>query len=116
MDVKKILQRLERDVQNALNAPVKIGMPHIKIPCDHAIYLINLIDRLQKVNQTYCEVLADLLFAYVNKDDDFPHDFEVDAVKNAVQYLLENYQGDTYTKDFFMRAREDILDKRKHIQ
>lgn len=54
------------------------------------------------------ELLADLLFAYVNKDDESPHTFELEAVKNAVDYLLKNYRGRKYTKDFFLRVLEEI--------
>lgn len=57
-------------------------------------------------------ILADLLFAYVNKDEDLPHDFELDAVKKTVNYLLKNYQGSKYSDEFFRGTLEDIEDKR----
>lgn len=51
------------------------------------------------------ELLADLLFAYVNKDVYFPHDFEVEAVNNAADLLLAEYESDKYMKAFFEGVR-----------
>lgn len=36
------------------------------------------------------KIIADLLFAYINKDEDFPHDFEIDAFEEALRFL-QNY-------------------------
>jgi hypothetical protein len=50
-------------------------------------------------------LLADLLFAYKNKDADNPHPFEIEAVNNTVELLLEEYSGQKYTDGFFMSCK-----------
>jgi hypothetical protein len=50
-------------------------------------------------------LLSDLLFAYVNKDEDNPHDFEINAVNQAVDVLLKEYPGTKYSKKFFQDCR-----------
>lgn len=36
------------------------------------------------------KALYDMVFAYFNKDDDFPHNFEIAALKEA-EKLISNY-------------------------
>jgi|GEM_PF-6973762 len=38
------------------------------------------------------KLIADLLFAYINKDEHHPHDFEVTAFENAVAYLRPYFE------------------------
>lgn len=57
------------------------------------------------------EALANLLFAYANKDEDFPHAFEVKAVEEAVNILKTEYKGDRYSLAFF----EGILKRIKEL-
>ncbi|PLS19542.1 hypothetical protein CVD28_03750 [Bacillus sp. M6-12] len=52
------------------------------------------------------QLVADLLFAYVNKDEDFPHPFETEAVEKAVSYLQMEYKGTMYNQEFFNRCKE----------
>lgn len=46
-------------------------------------------------------LLADLLFAYANKDTDAPHSFEIRTVNKVADLLLQEYQDDKYSKEFF---------------
>lgn len=56
-------------------------------------------------------LLADLLFAYVNKDEDLPHQFEIDAVEQAVKHLNKNYKGNKYSSEFFNGVLDEIKEK-----
>ena len=59
----------------------------------------------QKMVEEYKECIYDLVFAYVNKDDDFPHGFEIKTLKYAIklseeakefldnEYFIQNYLG-----------------------
>lgn len=47
------------------------------------------------------DVLADMLFAYINKDEVIPHDFEITAIENAVEYLNKHYKGTKFSKKWF---------------
>lgn len=58
-------------------------------------------------------IMAELLFAYENKDEDSPHDFELIAVKNAVKYLTNHYCGEKYSNAFFIITFFDLLKKRR---
>lgn len=65
--------------------------------------LIAEVERLQKSNAAYSEenhglyeqiatlkkALSEMLFAYQNKDADFPHQFEIEAVRQAQQLTHE---------------------------
>ena len=44
------------------------------------------------------DIIYDLVFAYVNQDLDFPHDFEVKAIENALTYLKNNNADKNYIK------------------
>lgn len=57
------------------------------------------------------EVLADLLFAYINKDDEFPHDFEYIAVEKTVKILLENKDFSKYSESFLKKSLKEIKEK-----
>jgi hypothetical protein len=57
------------------------------------------------------EAMADLLFAYMNKDEDFPHSFEVEAVSKAADILMKEYKGNQYSKEFFQKSKEMMLQK-----
>lgn len=61
-------------------------------------------------NLKYLDAMADLLFAYINKDLDVPHVFEMDAVKAALEILKAEYQGTKYTEAFFIRCERIITD------
>ena len=60
----------------------------------------------QKMVEEYKECIYDLVFAYVNKDEDFPHGFEIETLKDAIklsekakefldnEYFIQNYLGE----------------------
>lgn len=60
----------------------------------------NTIEEKDK-NTILINMIADLMFAYVNKDEDAPHDFEIEAVNRAVELLKREYKGEKYTQEFF---------------
>lgn len=51
--------------------------------------------------QELTELIADLVFAYVNCDLDFPHDFEINTIIKACDYLLEEYNSGYYETKFY---------------
>lgn len=59
------------------------------------------------------QILANLLFAYHNKDADIPHHFEQEAIQEAVEYLQTHYEGSTYTKGFFQYVLDEMEAKVK---
>jgi hypothetical protein len=54
-------------------------------------------------------LLADMVFAYTNKDDENPHDFETNTIIRTCELLKKEYMGTKYTDHFF----NCILDKLK---
>lgn len=56
-------------------------------------------------NPILINMIADLVFAYKNKDEDCPHDFEIKAVNNAIELLEIEYKGEIYTKKFFEECK-----------
>ncbi|WP_411552215.1 hypothetical protein [Paenibacillus lautus] len=56
-------------------------------------------------------LIADLLFAYINKDEIHPHDFEIQAFEHALIYLRENYQSSKYDPKLF----EDQLERMRRL-
>lgn len=57
-------------------------------------------------------LLADLLFAYVNKDEEMPHQFEFDAVIGACELLSREYDLGKYTDHFFNSVLKDMKETR----
>lgn len=53
------------------------------------------------VEKEAARLLGDLMFAYINKDEDFPHDFEVKAFEEALCFLKEHYLNDKYNMTIF---------------
>lgn len=62
-------------------------------------------------NKELINLLADLLFAYVNKDSDDPHDFEIEAVSETCKTLLREYSGGKYTDHFLSSVLKRYDDK-----
>ena len=56
------------------------------------------------------DIIADLLFAFINQDTDCPHDFEIQAVEEAVNYLRNNYQSDKYNPQLFENHLKQMLE------
>jgi hypothetical protein len=54
----------------------------------YSIVITVFVFKFKNRISTYRIALEDMLFAYVNKDEDFPHDFENRAV-NIAKKLLE---------------------------
>lgn len=47
--------------------------------------------KIQKIKaKDFEKALYDMVFAYFNKDDDFPHSFEIEALKEA-EKLISNF-------------------------
>lgn len=46
-------------------------------------------DEIRETEDNPKVIIADLLRAYIAKDEDFPHLFEIKAVENAIFYLKE---------------------------
>ncbi len=67
---------------------------------------------LRRHGEGVVNLLAELLFAYKNKDENMPHNFEIDAVISACEFLLEHYKGNKYSKDFFKSVLEDMQKER----
>lgn len=57
------------------------------------------------------ELLADMVFAYANKDNEMPHDFEIKTLNKACDYLDKNYIGNKYSEDFFKKVKKEINKK-----
>jgi hypothetical protein len=57
------------------------------------------------------DLLADMVFAYANKDKEMPHDFEIDTLNETCDYLDKNYIGNKYSQDFFKKVKKDINKK-----
>lgn len=55
------------------------------------------------------QIIYDLAFAYINKDEDFPHDFEVKALENTHKYAKEH--GDEKLVKFIEIILNEIKNK-----
>ena len=53
------------------------------------------------------KLLADMLFSYVNKDEDVPHGLEVEAVTKTCELLLKERADGTYGPRFY----ESVMDR-----
>lgn len=69
--------------------------------------LRSLEDKLK--NEILINALADMLFAYTNKDEDFPHDFEIKTINETIATLKMEYKGSKYTEAFFEKVRLEEL-------
>jgi len=58
-------------------------------------------------------LLADLLYAYTNKDGETPHDFEVKAVRSTCRVLWREYDGGKYTDHYINRTLEMYENREK---
>jgi hypothetical protein len=62
-------------------------------------------------NERASKIIADLMFAYVNKDEDIPHSFEIEAFEEGLCFLQEHYMGEKFNVRWF----EDRLNKLKEL-
>lgn len=56
------------------------------------------------------DIIADLLFAFINQDADCPHDFEIQAVEKAVEYLRNHHQPEKYGPQLFESHLKRMLE------
>ncbi len=59
-----------------------------------------MCEKTKEIN-TLKELIADLVFAYENKDEECSHCFEIATLNKATAYLKANYEGYNYSKGFF---------------
>jgi hypothetical protein len=75
-------------------------------------FVLELMDEVVAEKERASNLIADLLFAFINKDADCPHDFEIKAFEEAILYLQEHDQSSKYSPDLFRnhlkRMREVI--------
>ncbi len=64
---------------------------------------------LSKDKDKLLSTLADLLFAYTNKSEGLPHEYEVRAVNDAVDVLLSEYKGKKYSRLLIESSRIDYI-------
>ncbi|MYX21971.1 hypothetical protein GTY77_18175 [Streptomyces sp. SID8380] len=60
-----------------------------------------LIKQLEAERERAANLIADQLFAFINKDAGCPHDFEIKAFEEATLYLQEHDQSSKYNPDLF---------------
>lgn len=85
---KQLAKELADEIDNRIYDPDPIPLPTIK-PED---------------------IIADLLFAFINQDADCPHDFEIQAVEAAVNYLNNHHQSDKYNPQLFESHLKQMLE------
>jgi hypothetical protein len=56
------------------------------------------------------ELIADLMFAYINKDEDLPHAFEIEAMEECLLYLQEHYESNKYSLKMFENHLNEMKD------
>jgi hypothetical protein len=62
--------------------------------------ILSLRIRLAAEKEHATNLIADLLFSYINKDAECPHDFEVKALEDAISYIQEHGQS-KYSLELF---------------
>lgn len=80
----------------------------LKVDFDLALRDIGL--RNEIINKSAI-LIADLMFAYMSKDDDFPHDFEIDAFEKGLYFLQEHYKDGSYSLKMFENALGKLHNK-----
>ena len=56
-------------------------------------------------------LIGDLVFAYVNKDPENPHDFETEAITKACEVYLKGSNDNKYTEHFMNNIKKEMLSK-----
>lgn len=69
---------------------------HLKSEYEFKQSVIDEKHRLQEQLEKGAIKVADLMFAYINKDEDFPHDFEIRAFEEGLYFLQEYYIDGKY--------------------
>jgi hypothetical protein len=61
-----------------------------------------LIKQLEAEKERASNLIADLLFAFINKDADCPHDFEIKAFEDALTVLRPHFEQLKYHPKLFV--------------
>lgn len=72
------IEKLKDNLNNAAGGPVGVQMCH---------EAADAIEQLQTENEKLKRALAEMWFAYVNKDGEIPHTYEEEAVELAQEIL-----------------------------
>lgn len=72
------IEKLKDNLNNAAGGPVGVQMCH---------EAADAIEQLQAENEKLKRVLAEMWFAYENKDGEIPHTYEEEAVELAQEIL-----------------------------
>lgn len=72
------IEKLKDNLNNAAGGPVGVQMCH---------EAADAIEQLQAENEKLKRALAEMWFAYVNKDGEIPHTYEEEAVELAQEIL-----------------------------
>lgn len=80
--------------------------------------LIREIERLELIvklieqsRDQATDTIAELMFAFINKDENFPHSFEIEAFEEALYFLQQHYER----KKFNLRMFEDHLNEMSEL-
>lgn len=72
------IEKLKDNLNNAAGGPVGVQMCH---------EAADAVEQLQAENEKLKRALAEMWFAYVNKDGEIPHTYEEEAVELAQEIL-----------------------------
>lgn len=61
-----------------------------------------------KNHEECANILADMVFAYIYKDEIVPNDFEYEALEQAIEYLKKNYRGTKHKPKKFEQFLHDL--------
>lgn len=89
-----------------------VGVRHngyFEYPCSCTNDLSSIFMPTERMQEA-TNIIADLMFSYVNKDEDFPHQFEIDAMRDGLEFLKKYYMGGKYTTKFFERLVDKLTD------
>ncbi|QST02677.1 hypothetical protein IMZ31_19195 (plasmid) [Pontibacillus sp. ALD_SL1] len=73
--------------------------------------ILLLQETVTKLTEEASLLMAKLLFAYQNKDEDFPRAFEVEAVRSAVSHLEKHYKGEMFSPSSFRKMLAEMEEK-----
>lgn len=68
--------------------------------CFYCEMYLPLERKAEELERTAIDIIEDLLFSYINKDDGFPHHFEIKAFEKALEFIGDfqtKYRTDLFT-------------------
>lgn len=74
-------------------------------------FILELMDEAAAEKERSTNLIADLLFAFINKDEDCPHDFEIKAFEDALAVLRPHFDQNKYHPKLFV----DHLERMRRI-